>query len=390
MSLFKRWLHDPRRPTYDGIICDAEAPRFGPNKKQHFVNTWTGFGVAENENASWDRMLEHIQENVANEKDDCAKYILDWLAYLVQHPTEACGVSLDFFSEQQGVGKGFVTRAGQGMIGPVHSFYITDPAHLTGRFNFHLQRTILLVLDECLFPGNKEQQSKLKSLLTEPDLPVEEKFGATTNVNNMLSVMTSSNNEWIASLPNTDRRHAMFEVGSKKMQNRKYFGRLHCELYEQGGLGRMLFDLRRRELGDWHPESNIPATALRLENQRESAEPIEKWLADLLAEGALPRAREDRYNNVSLAPNEVQGSVLFDAARKRRGLERATDVKIAKYLEDKCGVKGEHRRFGNVRVFPELAKARERFLKTHPYWEQLGNPDQEWAGDDDHEGYDFG
>ena len=73
--------------------------------------------------------------------------------------------------------------AGKGTLGQIlirlfhhHALPISNPLHLTGRFNGHLVDVVFLFVDEAFWAGDKAGEGVLKALVTEPTIPIEPKF----------------------------------------------------------------------------------------------------------------------------------------------------------------------------------------------------------------------
>jgi hypothetical protein len=378
IPLFKYWADHESRYTFDGVVFDSKLPRFEPSLEQDAINLWRGFAVQENDSASWDLMEKHIREILADGDKDSGEYILNWTAAGLQSPTDPIGVAMHFYSLARGAGKGTFGHALKRIYGPLHGLYVTQPSHLVGKFNAHLAQTGFLFLDEALFPGFKEHQNTLKTLITEETLMIEKKGVDPYPMRNALKIVTASNEKWIVSAAEDERRHAMFEVSDSKKQNREYFGALRRQMYEEGGLGRMLFDLRRRNVKGWNPEKEIPKTSLLHDNKRVSADPELIWFGDILNEGTLPRAKD--YNPLSrpLSPHVVPAGVLYDHGRKRPGLAHMSDYDFAEFIK-KWGATRKRTMQGSYWQFPPLADVRREWQKAFPWWGAFDASVRKWA-----------
>ena len=86
---------------------------------------------------------------------------------MIQNPAEKPGVAIALLSNAQGVGKSrFVDYVGN-LLGS-HFTTVTHVRHLHGHFNAHLQKAIFVFADEAVWGGDREAESKLKEMITEP------------------------------------------------------------------------------------------------------------------------------------------------------------------------------------------------------------------------------
>ena len=107
-----------------------------------------------------------IFKNLCNGSEESLEYVLKWSALAVQKPWIKCVTAL-VFQGPQGSGKGTFanTLVGSFFGKGLHFSKIVNAEHLCGKFNGIVATSILIVLDECLFPENHTHASMLKSLL---------------------------------------------------------------------------------------------------------------------------------------------------------------------------------------------------------------------------------
>jgi hypothetical protein len=371
MPLADWWLTRKDRYTYDGIIFDA-AP---PESEQDEINLWQGYGVEENPDCDWSLLRSHIRDVIADGDDASDDYIIKWLAWAVQNPTRNCEVALVLISPEKGTGKGFLGRAMCRLFGS-HGLHISNRAHLVGKFNAHFMQVGFMFCDEVLWPGHREDEGILKSLITEPVLLVEPKGINAYQAVNSLKIMMASNEPWVVPASGNDRRYAVFDVSTKHTQDHRYFARINEQL-ESGGLGAMLSDLRRLDLGAWHPRQEIPQTKALARQKELTAEPQVKLMGDILGSGALP----GRVGK----PNRARATEFYDYFRKRaKSLNFWSDNQFVEFLEE-LGAQ-RIRSNGTVWVFPPLQEVRTRFRALRPWWPQFDHAMTEWEsefGDED-------
>ena len=330
-------------------------------------------------------MQDHIREVLASGDDDADAYITNWLAFAVQHPAEQAEVAL-VLKGGRGSGKGTLGVAMTHIFGQ-HAVHISSVKHLIGHFNVHLRDACFLFADEAYWPGDKSGEGALKRLITEPTLLIEPKFVDAMTVPNMLHVLMASNEDWVFPAGESERRYAAFEVSEHKRQDESWFKPLYEQL-RNGGYAAMLYDLLRRELGDWHPRK-IPMTEALREQQIRSLRPLDAWVLEFLEVGVLPAGEGvDRPSRaVSRAEPDFDQrnprNGLFDLARERHPQLRYVDDQVlANHLKKVWNCTPWRNSTKRGWEFPPLAQCRAEWEKRYPGW-LWRHPDvTEWqAGD---------
>jgi hypothetical protein len=185
MPLGAWWLLDGARKQYDGLIFRPGGERVIDNK----MNLWTGWGVTPTR-GEWGLMREHIRTVMTSGNEEMFDYVINWLAWAVQHPAQRAEVAL-VFRGGKGAGKGTLGNAMMTIFGQ-HAVHISSAKYLTG-FNAHLRDASFLFADEAYWPGDKAAEGNLKRLITEPSLLIEGKGRDAVPVENMLHVLMASN-----------------------------------------------------------------------------------------------------------------------------------------------------------------------------------------------------
>lgn len=344
------WLKWSGRTTYEGLDLDPHGPTVLPGK---VLNMWNGFGVAEKP-GKWPLMRQHIAEVLANGDTESAAYIVRWAAWSVQNPGEPAEVALVFRGDK-GTGKGTFAHAMRRLFGQ-HGVYISNSKHMVGQFNGHLRTCILLLADEAFWAGDKQGQSTLQAMLTEPVIMVENKGVDASQWKNRLHVIMLANAEWVVPASSDERRYAVFNVGNQHRQSESYFKALRGEL-DSGGLEAMLHDLMTMELAGWHPRKIVKTVALQQQKEA-SLNALQDWYVALLQSAYLPGTRDSR----------VPAAALLHVARdSTRRLQDLSPQGLGRFLK-KQGCKAVHTANGSAWEFPALADLRVRWEHDFGAW----------------------
>jgi hypothetical protein len=253
----------------------------GQDVPDHF-NLWQGFAV-EPKRGSWRRMRRHLLKAICGGDRRRYRYLLNWMAYAVQYLGRPAEVAL-VMRGGRGAGKGLVGRTLGALFGP-HFLQITQPGHLTGHFNGHLESTVLLFVDEGFWAGDKAGEGVLKGLITEPTMSIERKGLDVVRARNCLHIIIASNSDWVVPAGPDERRYFILDVDDSNKQDPAYFKPIYDEM-EGEGLAAMLFDLQQRDLCSFDIRQ-VPQTKALGEQKLQSLPPTDKWWFDKLVAGTF-------------------------------------------------------------------------------------------------------
>jgi hypothetical protein len=279
----KLWFDSTRRRSYEGVHF---AP--GENLGPRVLNTWRGFTVEPKDDpAGWSRFRDHLRDHVAGGDLAGFDYLLNWMAFSVQHLDQPVKTALILIGKK-GAGKSVVTRWFGHLFGH-HTFVTPRMDDATGRFNERLETTLVLGLEEAVAPGNTAADSALKHLVNSPTVRLEGKFFGTWEAPNHLRIIVTSNHEHVVRADGSDRRYAVFDVTNPHQPDPgsrlRYFGAMFEQL-ETGGYGAMLGELLGRNVRRWNPE-DIPETPALVRQKQLSLghHPVQSYLFERLSEG---------------------------------------------------------------------------------------------------------
>jgi hypothetical protein len=284
------WLDSPdRREALKGVTFDPT----GNSAGKGWWNLWNGFAV-EPRRGNWELMKQHVFHIVCRGDRDFYDFLMNTAARLVQHPelpAEVCVVLQGI----EGCGKGIFLWALHDLFGG-HALYLSNPDHLRGRFNEHLQNKVYLFADEAFYAGDKAHESILKALITEDRMAIEPKNRRLFETRNHLHVWMASNMNWVVPASLNARRWAATECLDTRANDTAYFEAIVREK-RNGGLGAMLYELRRRDLSLFNPRK-VPLTDALLKQKKLSLKTLYRWLIDVFDRGYWVRSR---YGVKSLA-----------------------------------------------------------------------------------------
>lgn len=270
------WLKHEDRRQYEDIQMLPEG------NKEGVYNLWRGYSVKAGE-GSWKLMRKHIFNVICNGDKKLNRYVLRWLARMIQQPWLPGEVAL-VLKGNKGVGKGKFVEPFCKLLGQ-HAMQIFNGKHLTGTFNAHLEDCILLYVDEAYWAGDKSAEGVLKGAITEPILPIERKGFDLRTVRNMLHIIMASNNDWVVPASMDERRYCVLHVSDKHIQDHEYFAAIDEEL-KHGGLESMLHHLQSLDISEFEVRA-VPKTAELIRQKLQSLDPLQEWWFQKLCDGEL-------------------------------------------------------------------------------------------------------
>ena len=381
------WLDHKQRRQCDNVV-------FAPGRDiPGAFNLWQGFkyepDFVNSARKCW-RYLKHIHENICQGDPRLFKYRIRWMANVVQNPGMPGNVALVDRGEM-GTGKGEGARHFGELFGE-NFIPVTKAKHITGHFNGHMGKCILLFGDECFNRGDEEQEQILKTLVTERRWLIEFKGFDAKPFNSCLHIMIAANQDWVVPVRLEDRRFCCMETGRAHQRDRPYFIAIINQM-RAGGYAALLGFLLKIDIKDWNPE-DIPETKERQFQKWLTAPAGDKIIIEFAQDACLPGALQKRpwiarAHDDPQVPRHYQRQGLYDVMKARGGpeLARMSDTALADIIKP-WGF--TNKSLGSCRGWeaPALPDLRKAILAKYPMVEF--DDRKEWrepdAPDDDTEG----
>jgi Family of unknown function (DUF5906)/Primase C terminal 2 (PriCT-2) len=350
-DLWKQWVH---RKHYTGIGMFPGKMKLPSG----YLNLWCGFTVKPVQ-GDWSLFRQHLRERVCGGEDVLFDWLMDWLAHLVQRPEEKAGSAIVLKSAAKGTGKTMLNTILKRMLG-VHASSVSKAEHVVGRFNGHLQRTLLLGVEEAFWAGSKPAEGVIKNLITEGEIKIEQKGVDAVDAPNFTRLIFTTNEHWAVPVGVDERRFLVLEVNNPNANKPEYFDPIWDQM-NGGGTEAMLYELLHREI-----KSNLrqpPETKGLIEQRKHSLNGVNRWVWSVAKDGEF-RDHESGEPFVLLSDDEREApcSMVIEAAKRSCNQHegRSVDVQLGVLLR-KLGVQksreggGKRRR---VYVFPPLKDLR--------------------------------
>ena len=204
------------------------------------LNYWIG-PLVQPQSGPWDLIQEYLQKVICDGNQTLYQYLIRFLAHMVQRPEEKPGVMIIFLG-RQGTGKGMFFQL-LSKLWPRTTLVVSDIAQVVGQFNASLERNFVICMDEAIFSGDRKSQDRLKSLVTEKTLRIEQKYQPSRTIDSVHRIFAASNHEHFSRIEGDDRRSLFIRVSNVHQNDHAYFGKLSAALNDTAVIGAMLHEL---------------------------------------------------------------------------------------------------------------------------------------------------
>lgn len=330
----KIWMQDPKRRKYTRIVLDPTEESRGA------YNIWRGFSHAPSEKGSCDLFLDHLHDNVCDGDKTHYRWLVGWMAHLIQRPWEKPGTAV-VLKGKPGVGKSSVGEHLGALIAR-HYVTVSTPRGLMGQFNAHLGAAILVQVEEGFWAGDKAAENSLKHLVTGPTFQLEKKGVDVIELQSFHRYLITSNERWTVPARHDERRYAIFNVNDRRKQDQKYFAAIAAEM-KAGGYSALMrhlldFDLSRVDV------RAIPNTEALAVEKITGLRGIHAWWHEVLAAGEPPclqwsrsdEPKDWRAESISFRADDLRTSLELWMRAKRHHGDILTAEAFGRELRDMC------------------------------------------------------
>lgn len=240
-------------------------------------NLFQGFPEVDAAQSVDRKILDHLKHVLCAGNEAFYEYVLNWLAHLIQHPTDKVGVCLVFMGTQ-GTGKNlFWEWFGKHVLGRYFTV-LNRVEQLTGKFNKRMESKMLCVLDEVTNYGTRKDNDQLKSIITGKTLWLEPKGCEAYEIADYCRFVILTNSNKPVRIEASDRRFPIIECG--KRPPAEYFQRLLPSLNAAQAWA-MVDMLYNRDIKNWNRQE-IPSTEVRTELKNDNLSLTAQFVLDHL------------------------------------------------------------------------------------------------------------
>lgn len=220
-------------------------------------NTWKGWGVAPKKGSilPWNWLLNYIFK----EDNEARHWFEQWLAYPLQHPGTKLFTSAVLWSVHQGTGKTLLGRTLMRIYGK-NSVEIQD-ADLRKPFNSWAVDRQFVLGEEVVGDNKRGIADKFKSMITQEEIHIEEKYLPAYVVPDCINYLFTSNHPDAFFLEDTDRRFFIHEIVGPPEERQQY--EIYDAWYRSYGASALFEHLLQLNLSGFNPRNPAPMTTAK-------------------------------------------------------------------------------------------------------------------------------
>ncbi len=226
--------------------------------------------------------LQHMQYLIPDEKE--RQQVLDFLAYLVQHP----GIKIHFALVIQGLpgtGKSFVGQLMEIIIGLLNTSRPSNE-ELHSQWTTWQRQAQLVIVEELMTIGRQDLINKLKSVIADATIRIQEKYRNTYSLDNCLNFLMFTNYKDALKVELNDRR--FFVVFSPALpKDPSYYAALFSHL-QKDGAAHVAQWFMERDLSAFRPKGVAPHTWAKQEMRQSNMDEVHQVLWELHDNGESP------------------------------------------------------------------------------------------------------
>ena len=296
------------RPDYSGLLVDYRGANainlHVPSNIKQTAGDATPF-------------LEFMQYMFVNEKE--LKEVLKWCATIIAKPETRMAYGLLLVSERQGIGK---TTLGASILAPlvgIQNVGFPGENDITSAFNDWVAHKRLAIVNEIYSGSSWKAYNALKSVITDQDVTVNQKYMRQYVIDNWCHVLACSNSMRALKMENDDRRWFYPEVTEVAWPKEKFVALRRW--LQSGGLS--IVKQWANKYGEYvNPAERAPMTERKkelIEGSRSEAQAEAAALAEQLKDKKEAAALLMK-DIIAWVRNSVQGRVFDSDYEIRRAM----------------------------------------------------------------------
>jgi hypothetical protein len=297
VDFYNIWLNDENRRIYNKIVFEPDLKKDNTGN----YNLYTGFKNDEYEGKDEDltniyNMIDFICKN----DKQTIKYILDYIAHILQYPYKKIGQAVILYSDKHGVGKNSIIELFLKLIDKKYTSKINTIDDLTNNFNSNLENKLFCYGDEIKARKN-DLYNELKDVITRERLNIERKGKDKYMINDYCNYFFTTNNYNNIKIEKTDRRFVLIEC-PEYTKDKEFYDKFYKDINNENIIKYFFKILKERPIKE---NLDILETDYKKDIMCSYIISIEKYIytnADFLNNNFL--TTDELYNNIKLFEND--------------------------------------------------------------------------------------
>ncbi len=276
-QVVKDFLVSPNTKVFDAV---AFSPLPTPTST---LNYWVGSPVLP-QAGDWSVIMEYLRDVICSADRRLLSYLIRYLTHMLQKPEEKPGIMIVLLGGQ-GTGKGSLFRLLKA-IWRHTTLQVSDVAHVIGNFNAAIERNYVICMDEALFSGDKKALDRLKSMVTEPTVTIEQKYQPRRTINSYHRFFAASNHKHFAQVEADDRRFVFFQVSEARKGDHAYWDNVHKAIDDPAVIAAMVHEMLSLDINNFNVRQR-PKTEAHMDQRLKSLSGFDRYWLEVLQTGCF-------------------------------------------------------------------------------------------------------
>ena len=275
-SFFSKWSRDNSKRQYKRIGYypnESKCPKYEFNS---FVPAKASF-LPDCDPVDIKPILDHINI-MANHDEASAKFLLQYLAQIVQQPDVLPGMAILLYAEE-GAGKDIlIDWFGKAVLGDHQYYKVGDIGNMFKGFNALMAGKLLVHSDEIHKQTlTKAKMEDLKRIITNGRITIEKKGVDATSEDSFTRVFMTTNNRDALHITTGSRRFVIYQSSNEKIKDISYFKTLSSFIYQDNVVKAFYDYLMSIDVSDFD-HTKRPETNMYNEMKQASMDKVLVWI----------------------------------------------------------------------------------------------------------------
>lgn len=236
------------------------------------INSWRGF-VCEPVIGDVKPFIKLLKRLIPNIEE--RRYVLSWLAALIQNPAQKFNVALVIWSRQQGVGKNILVETVGSLFDERH-FEVVGQEVFNDGFTDWQAHKVMVVCDEVSSTDKRAVSDRIKGWITASKNNINAKNAPKFKQPNLIKYVFLSNHADAVYLDETDRRFFVVEASSDRLPKEDSWEFVQWrDSYGKAALLHYLLNLNTK---DFNPTAPAPVSNSKAAMVEDNKSDLERWM----------------------------------------------------------------------------------------------------------------
>ncbi len=293
---------------------------------------------------------------LANHEEKSEKFLLDWMAQIVQYPHIKSVVPV--IQSDEGAGKNTLMDILKELLGQTKVWDCVSPEeHIFGRFNDKMKDAFLINLNEANSSNFKGTMGKVRGMITDSTYDLQCKNQSTITLPSFHRFCLMTNADYPIKTSEKDRRFGIIQASNELIGDDDFFADLRANVLNNVTTLRTFWDfLMSRKVSAKMTKQDLPNTEYHRELKKANVHPIVQWVENITLES------KSSETEITMTANQAWDSYRCFCTDSNIPLNKTTKRSFEVSLSIKTipGVSKKQGTNGRVRLF-DLELLRKHF-----------------------------